>query len=75
MKCISKDTRHGASDGSAKMSYSTQVHINILPLPCPSTKVGGAFLNHFQKMFLNKVFINIKIARKFKFCMIHDHIW
>ena len=31
------------------------------------TEVGRAFLIHFQKLFLNKVFIRIKIARKFKF--------
>ena len=31
------------------------------------TEVGGAFLIHFQKWFLDKVFIRIKIARKFKF--------
>ena len=33
------------------------------------TKVGRAFLNNFQKIFLNKVFIKIKIARKFRFYM------
>ena len=31
------------------------------------TEVGRALLIHFQKWFLNKVFIRIKIARKFKF--------
>ena len=34
------------------------------------TEVGRAFLNNFQKIFLYKVFINMKIARKFKF-----HMW
>ena len=33
------------------------------------TEVGRAFFNHFQKIFLNRVFIKIKIARKFKFYM------
>ena len=31
------------------------------------TEVRREFLIHFQKWFLNKVFIRIKIARKFKF--------
>ena len=31
------------------------------------TEVGRAFLIHFQKLFLRKAFIRIKIARKFKF--------
>ena len=30
------------------------------------TEVGRAFLNHFQKIFLNQVFIKIKIPRKLK---------
>ena len=37
---------------------------------CPSvypTEVGRAFLIHFQKLFLNKVFLMIKIARELKF--------
>ena len=34
------------------------------------TEVGRAFLIHLKKWFLNKVFIRIKIARKFKF-----YIW
>ena len=33
------------------------------------TEVGRAFLNNFQKISLNKVFIKIKIARKFRFYM------
>ena len=33
------------------------------------TEVGRAFLNQFQKSFLNKVLIRIEIARKFKFYM------
>ena len=32
-----------------------------------STEVGRAFLIHFQKLFLNKVFLMIKIAREFSF--------
>jgi hypothetical protein len=39
-----------------------------------STEVGRAFLIHFQKLFLNKVFIRIKIARKFTFYL-NDDIW
>ena len=31
------------------------------------TEVGSAFLIHFQKWFLNKAFIRIKIARELKF--------
>ena len=31
------------------------------------TEVGRAFLIHFQKIFLNKVFLMIKIARELKF--------
>ena len=34
------------------------------------TEVGRAFLNPFQKWFLDKVFLRIKIASKFKF-----YIW
>ena len=32
-----------------------------------STEVGRAFLILFQKLFLNKVFLMIKIARELKF--------
>jgi hypothetical protein len=31
-----------------------------------STEVGRAFLIHFQKIFLNKVFLMLKIARELK---------
>ena len=33
------------------------------------TEVGRAFLIHFKKWFLNKVYIEIKIDRQFKFYM------
>ena len=34
--------------------------------PSQPTEVGRAFLIHFQKLFLNKVFLMIKIARELK---------
>ena len=42
------------------------IYLNV-NAPNQRTEVERAFLIHFQKYFLNKVFIRIKIARKFKF--------
>ena len=38
---------------------------NMIVVHC--TEVGRAFLIHFEKRFLDKVFIRIKTARKSKF--------
>ena len=44
---------------------SATVHVaKCFPHP---TEVGRAFLIHFQKVFLKKVFLMIKIARELKF--------
>ena len=48
---------------SVETSAFTTVHTS------QCTEVRRAFLIHLQKWCLNKVFIRIKIARKFKFCV------
>ena len=65
-KCDYRNKVKGIDVRFNQSGYSARMY---LKLPLQHTEVGRAFLIHFKKIFLNKVSIEIKIDREFKFHM------